>query len=77
MTNKYRLAILQSHPIQYFSPLFRRIAQEPDIDLTVYYCSHQGSREYRDPGFGTSFKWDTPILEGYQYRFLPNLQKKD
>jgi glycosyltransferase involved in cell wall biosynthesis len=78
MTNKqYRLAVLQSHPIQYFSPLFRRIAQEPDIDLTVYYCSHQGSQEYRDPGFGTSLKWDVPLLEGYRYKFLPNLRKQD
>jgi len=34
----YRLAVLNSHVIQYFAPLYRRLSQEPDIDLTVYYC---------------------------------------
>ena len=28
-----------SHPIQYQAPLLRRLAQERDIDLTVFYCS--------------------------------------
>ena len=32
---RVRLAYLVSHPIQYQAPLLRRIAQEPDIDLTV------------------------------------------
>jgi glycosyltransferase involved in cell wall biosynthesis len=71
----YRLAILNSHPIQYFAPLYRRLAQEPDIDLTVYFCSSQGLEEYRDPGFGVSFKWDVPLLQGYRARFLPNLRR--
>jgi glycosyltransferase involved in cell wall biosynthesis len=76
-TRKYRLAVLQSHPIQYFSPLYRRIAQEPDIDLVVYYCSQQGVTEYSDPGFGTRVQWDVPLLKGYQYKFLPNLRQRD
>ncbi|NTU49862.1 MAG: glycosyltransferase family 4 protein [Desulfobulbaceae bacterium] len=73
----FRLAILNSHPIQYFGPLYRRLAQEPGIDLTVYYCSRQGVDEYADPGFGRQFKWDTPILDGYNYKFLPNLRRQD
>lgn len=73
----YRLAILNTHPIQYFAPLYKRIAQEPEIDLTVYYCSHQGINEYTDPDFGKSIKWDLPLLEGYRYRFLPNLRRRD
>lgn len=73
----YHLAILNSHPIQYFAPLYRRLAQEPEIDLTVYYCSQQGSVEYVDPGFGERIKWDIPLLEGYKYKFLPNLRHHD
>jgi glycosyltransferase involved in cell wall biosynthesis len=73
----YRLAILLSHPIQYFTPLFRRLAQEPEIDLTVYFCSRQGIDPYEDEGFGRSVQWDVPLLEGYKHRFLPNLWKKD
>lgn len=77
MNRMYRLAVLNSHPIQYFAPLYRRLAQEPDIDLTVYYCSRQGADEYLDPGFGQRLKWDIPLLEGYRYTFLPNLRRQD
>ena len=73
----YRLAILNTHPIQYFAPLYRRLAQEPDIDLTVYFCSRQGSEEYLDAGFGERIKWDTSLLDGYQHKFLNNLRAKD
>ena len=70
----YKLAVLNSHPIQYFAPLYRRIAQEPDIELTVYYCSRQGVDSYKDPGFGVEFKWDIDLLEGYHHKFLPNVR---
>ena len=67
-----RLAILISHPVQYFSPLFRRLAEQPEIDLTVLYCSLQGAGTMNDPGFGVSFAWDIPLLEGYRYKALRN-----
>ena len=69
----YRLAVLNSHVIQYFAPLYRRLAQEPDIDVTVYYCSRQGLDAYTDPGFGGQLvQWDVPLLEGYRSVFLDN-----
>lgn len=77
MRSNFRLAILNSHPIQYFAPLYRRIAQEPDIDLTVYFCSRQGLDEYVDTGFGQQVKWDIPLVEGYNHKFLPNLRRRD
>jgi glycosyltransferase involved in cell wall biosynthesis len=69
-----RLAYLVSHPIQYQAPLLRRIAQEPDIDLTVFFGSDFSVRDYKDEGFGVEVKWDVPLLEGYQYEFLPALR---
>ena len=70
----YRLAVLNSHVIQYFAPLYRRLAQEPDFDLTVYYCSRQGLDAYNDAGFGGQrVQWDVPLLEGYRSVFLDNL----
>jgi glycosyltransferase involved in cell wall biosynthesis len=72
---RYRLAILVSHPIQYFSPLYRRLAREPEIDLTVYYCSLQGAEEVFDAGFGRQVKWDVPLLDGYRYVALPNWRR--
>lgn len=68
-----RLAYLVSHPIQYQAPLLRRIAQEPDIDLTVFFGSDFSVRGYQDEGFGVDVKWDVPLLEGYEHKFLPAL----
>ena len=72
--NKVKLAYLVSHPIQYQAPLLRRIAQEPDIDLTVFFGSDFSLGSYQDEGFGVSVKWDVPLLDGYHHRFLPVLR---
>ncbi len=72
-----RLAALFSHPIQYFAPLFRRLAAQPGIDLTVFYCSRQSAAPRLDPGFGQVVQWDIPLLEGYRYRFLHNWYRSD
>ena len=72
--SKVRLAYLVSHPIQYQAPLLRRIAQEPDIDLTVFFGSNFSVRDYKDEGFGVGVKWDVPLLDGYRYEFLPKLR---
>jgi glycosyltransferase involved in cell wall biosynthesis len=70
-----RLAYLVSHPIQYQTPLLRRIAREPDIDLTVFFGSDFSVKGYKDEGFGgVGVKWDIPLLEGYKYEFLPVLR---
>lgn len=69
-----RLAYLVSHPIQYQGPLLRRLAQQPDIDLTVFYGSDFSVKGYRDEGFGVDVKWDIPLLEGYRSEFLPHLR---
>jgi glycosyltransferase involved in cell wall biosynthesis len=69
----YRLAIVASHVIQYQDPFFRRLAAEPDIDLTVLYCSRAGLETYHDQDMRTSLRWDIDLLHGYRYRFLHNL----
>lgn len=66
-----RLAWLATHPIQYQTPLLRAIAQCPDIDLTAIFFSDFSTRGFVDPGFGRAITWDTPLLEGYRYEFLP------
>lgn len=77
MAKTFKLAILNSHPIQYFAPLYRRLTQEPRLDLTVYFCSRQGLETYFDPGFDKAVQWDIPLLEGYHHQFLPNLRRQD
>lgn len=73
-----KLAYFLSHPIQYQSPLLRQIAQQPDIDLTVFYFSDHSVRGYADQGFGgVHVRWDTPLLDGYSHKILPGLRKCD
>jgi len=74
MSKPVRLAYLVSHPIQYQAPLLRRIALEPDIDLTVFFGSDFSLRAYTDRGFGVEVVWDTPLTEGYKHVFLKPLR---
>jgi glycosyltransferase involved in cell wall biosynthesis len=72
---KLRLAYFATHPIQYQAPLLRRIALESDIDLHVFFSSDHSVRGYIDQGFGVRVQWDTPLLDGYNYEFLPVLRE--
>lgn len=71
---RVRLTYLVSHPIQYQAPLLRRIAQDPEIDLTVLFGSDHSVRGYKDEGFGVDVQWDVPLLDGYKHVFLPKLR---
>jgi glycosyltransferase involved in cell wall biosynthesis len=71
LSKKIRLAWLATHPIQYQAPLLRAIAQCPDIDLTTIFFSDFSTRGFVDQGFGRAIEWDTPLLQGYRYEFLP------
>jgi glycosyltransferase involved in cell wall biosynthesis len=66
-----RLAAFVSHPIQHFAPWHREIAKRHQIDLKVFFLCDWGSSEYVDPEFQAKVEWDVPLLEGYQYEFLP------
>jgi glycosyltransferase involved in cell wall biosynthesis len=68
-----KLAYLVSHPIQYQAPLLRLVARQPEIDMTVFFCSKISLNEFIDPEFNKVISWDVPLLEGYQHQFLPTL----
>ncbi|MEL7122806.1 MAG: glycosyltransferase family 1 protein, partial [Bacteroidota bacterium] len=65
------IVFLNSHPIQYFAPLYQNLTQN-GLDVEIWYASKHGIAGEKDREFGTKVKWDIPILEGYQYRFLSN-----
>ena len=67
-----RLAIVLSHPVQYYSPWFRHLAARPELELKVFYLWDFGVKETTDRTFQTSFVWDIPLLEGYVHEFVPN-----
>ncbi|PKU24508.1 glycosyl transferase family 1 [Telmatospirillum siberiense] len=76
-SDKYRIAHLVSHPIQYHAPLLRHISAQPDIDLTVFFQSDLSLKGYYDRGFGRMIQWDVPLLDGYRHEFLPSIGRHD
>ena len=69
---RYRVLAIASHPVQYSAPLFRLMAQHPQLDFHVAYCSLRGAEAGHDPEFGRSVKWDIPLLDGYFWTHVPN-----
>src|SRR5207237_298940 len=65
-----RIAVLNSHPIQYFAPLYAYLNSVPDIEVTALYLSDFSIRGAKDSGFGRDVKWDVDLLAGYRSVFL-------
>lgn len=66
-----RLAIVASHPVQYYAPLFRQLATR--LDLTVFYAHRATASDQAKAGFGVGFEWDIDLLSGYRRQFLQNV----
>jgi glycosyltransferase involved in cell wall biosynthesis len=69
-----RLAVLTSHPIQYYAPLFRALAQV--VDLHVLFAHRATPAEQASAGFGTPFAWDVDLTSGYAHSFLENVARR-
>lgn len=60
-TKKKKIIFLLSHPIQYFSPLFKFLAKEEEIDLLVLYCDDYDTHKKNiHPEVGEIAYWDIP-----------------
>lgn len=71
-----RLAILNTHPIQYHGTWFRSLASQPGLSIEVFYCHNATATEQADAGFAVEFDWDIPLLNGYPHRFLRNVARR-
>ena len=69
---RFRVLVVVSHPIQYAVPVFRLLAQNPQLDFQVAYCTLRGAEAAYDPEFGRSVQWDVPLLDGYKWTHEPN-----
>jgi len=67
-----RLAVVVSHPIQYYAPWFVQLARVPELVLHVFHLWDFGVVEQRDATFGVPIRWDLPLLEGYASSLIPN-----
>ena len=65
-----KLAVVASHPIQYWAPVYRELALSNRIEIKVFYVAENGATEYYDSEFDNYVKWDRPLIDGYPYHFL-------
>lgn len=73
---KYRILFIAAHPVQYAAPLFRKMAQHPNLDILVAYCSLQGAISALDTEFNQKILWDIPLLDGYSWvEVAPSTQR--
>ncbi|MFI4999602.1 MAG: glycosyltransferase family 1 protein, partial [Reyranellales bacterium] len=68
-----RIGFLVSHPIQYYTPIFRELAKR--CELTVLFAHRQTPEQQAGAGFGVAFEWDIDLLSGYRSRFLTNVAR--
>jgi glycosyltransferase involved in cell wall biosynthesis len=73
---RMRLALVVSHPIQYFVPLYRRLARRSDMILKVFFTWHAGQAAVEDRGFKQAVAWDIPMTEGYPFELVPNISHR-
>lgn len=70
-----KLAIVVTHPIQYYTPVFQLLAKQ--CHLKVFYTwGDNWLKNKFDPGFGKNVEWDIPLLNGYEYEFVENTAKQ-
>jgi hypothetical protein len=63
---KYRLAIITTHPIQYYAPVFSRLSMQEGMEIKVFYTWEKEAAKF-DRDFGKDVEWDIPLLDGYPY----------
>ncbi|SEG18519.1 glycosyltransferase family 4 protein [Flavobacterium urumqiense] len=65
------IIFVNSHPIQYFAPMYK-FMNENGVKTKAWYCSDFSIMGGFDIEFGQKIKWDIPLLEGYEYQFFKN-----
>jgi len=72
---KVRVAHLVSHPIQYFAPLYRALAEHP-ISLMVFFNAGGSLGEYFDEGFNRRIRWNISLSAGFDYCLSPKAENR-
>lgn len=69
-----RIAVVASHPIQYYVTLYRALAASPALEIRVFFASRIGLDETFDPEMGVNVAWATDLTGGFTHEFLPEAE---
>ena len=73
---KFKVAAIAKHPVQINLPFFHRLAQHPQIELTMFFGSDHGISSGKIPIVqrGITVKlYDVPDLSSFSFKFLKNI----
>jgi len=71
-----RLAIVLSHPTQYYSPWFRWLRANTALTFRVFYLDETGLAPTRDEKFQKTFSWDVDLTSGYDWELIENTARR-
>ncbi len=71
-----KLAVIVTHPIQYYDPVFKLLAERGKIQIKVFYTWGNHSSNEFDPGFNRHVEWDITLTEGYEYEMIKNKSRR-
>lgn len=74
-SRQYKVVIVAPTCFYYQTPLFRTLAADDRLDLTVYFCSDEGlSGKDVKTAYGADKNWgvEYELLDGYRSKFLKN-----
>jgi glycosyltransferase involved in cell wall biosynthesis len=72
-----RIAFVNTHPIQYFAPLYAYLNRAEQFAVTALYLSDYSVRGSLDRAFGQQVKWDVDLLSGYDSRFVRGADQRN
>ncbi len=71
-----RLAIVLSHPTQYYSPWFRWLRANTSLVFRVFYLDDTGIAPTHDEKFKKTFSWDVDLTSGYDWELIENTARR-
>src|SRR5215470_5371340 len=75
--HKRRIAFVNTHPIQYFAPLYAYLNRTGAFAVTALYLSDFSVCGSLDRAFGQAVKWDINLLAGYDARFIKGADQRN
>jgi glycosyltransferase involved in cell wall biosynthesis len=60
---RYRVLAVATHPVQYMTPIFRRMAKHPSLDFQVAYGTLRGAEASHDPAYAAADLYVSPSRE--------------
>src|SRR5713101_3180585 len=77
LMQKLRIAFVNTHPIQYFVPLYAYLNRTGMFAVTALFLSDFSVRGSLDAAFGQTVKWDIDLLSGYDACFVKGASLRD